>query len=96
MSKLNKKQAKVLVESLASEFLALDVERQRIEREARQLKKRLDELKQGLQGMVGVAEELDVPYVARIGRYYITQIKKHRDVDSYSYDFIDFKVAGVQ
>jgi hypothetical protein len=46
--------------------------------------------------MVGVAEELDVPYVARIGRYYITQIKKHRDVDSYSYDFIDFKVAGVQ
>lgn len=96
MAKINKKQAKVMVESLASEFLSLDIERQRIEREARQLKKRLDELKQGLQGVVGVAEELDVPYVARIGRYYITQIKKHRDVDSYSYDFIDFKVADVQ
>ncbi len=94
--KLNKKQAKVLVESLASEFIALDTERQRIERESRQLRKKLDELKEALQGIVGVAEELDVPYVARVGTYYITQIKKHRDVDSYSYDFIDFKIVDSQ
>lgn len=91
--KLNKKQAKVLVESLAAEFIALDIERQRIERDARQLRKKLDDLKEGLQGVVGVAEELDVPFVARIGNYYITQIKKHRDVDAYSYDFIEFKVV---
>ena len=94
--KLNKKQAKVMVESLAAEFVALDVERQRIDREARQLRKKLDELKEALQGMVGVAEELDVPYVSRVGNYYITQIKKHRDVDAYSYDFIDFKIINSQ
>jgi dsDNA-specific endonuclease/ATPase MutS2 len=94
--KLNKKQAKVLVESLAAEFMALDIERQRIERESRQLRKKLDELKEGLQGVVGIAEELDVPFVTRIGNYYITQIKKHRDVDAYSYDFIDFKVVDSQ
>lgn len=92
--KLNKKQARVLVESLAAEFIALDIERQRIEREARQLKKKLEELKEGLQAVVGVAEELDVPFVARIGTYYITQIKKHRDVDAYSYDFVEFKVVS--
>lgn len=94
--KLNKKQAKVMVESLAAEYLALDLERQRIDREARQLRKRLEELREGLQGIIGVAEELDVPCVARIGKYYITQIKKHRDVDAYSYDFIEFKVVDIQ
>jgi hypothetical protein len=94
--KLNKKQAKVMVESLAAEYLTLDLERQRIDREARQLRKRLEELREGLQGIIGVAEELDVPCVARIGKYYITQIKKHRDVDSYSYDFIEFKVVDIQ
>jgi len=94
--KLNKKQAKVMVESLAAEYLALDIERQRIDREARQLRKRLEELREGLQGIIGVAEELEVPCVARIGSYYITQIKKHRDVDSYSYDFIEFKVVDIQ
>jgi hypothetical protein len=94
--KLNKKQAKVMVESLAAEYLALDIERQRIDREGRQLRKRLEELREGLQGIIGVAEELEVPCVARIGNYYITQIKKHRDVDSYSYDFIEFKVVDIQ
>ena len=85
-----------MVESLAAEFVALDVERQRIEREGRQLRKKLDELKEALQGIVGVADELEVPYVSRIGNYYITQIKKHRDVDAYSYDFIDFKIINSQ
>jgi hypothetical protein len=94
--KLNKKQAKVMVESLAAEYLSLDLERQRIDREARQLRKRLEELREGLQGIIGVAEELEVPCVARIGNYYITQIKKHRDVDAYSYDFIEFKVVDIQ
>jgi chaperonin cofactor prefoldin len=93
---MNKKQVKVMVESLAAEYLSLDVERQRIDRESRQLKKRLEELREALQGIIGLAEELDVPYVSRVGKYYITQIKKHRDVDSYSYDFIDFKIVDVQ
>lgn len=94
--KLNKKQTKVIVENIAAEFVQLDLERQRIEREGRQLRKKLDELKETLQNMVGVAERLDVPYVARVGAYYITQIKKHRDVDAYSYDYIDFKITTTQ
>lgn len=94
--KLTKKQARVLVESLAAEYVALDIERQRIDRESRQLKKKLEELREGLQAVVGVAEELEVPFVARIGTYYITQIKKHRDVDAYSYDFIEFKIVDSQ
>lgn len=94
--KLTKKQARVLVESLAAEYVALDIERQRIDRESRQLKKKLEELREGLQAVVGVAEELEVPFVARIGNYYITQIKKHRDVDAYSYDFIEFKIVDSQ
>lgn len=91
---MTKKQAKVLVESLAAEYISLDFERQRIERETRALKKKLEELREGLQAVVGVAEQLEVPLVSRIGNYYITQIKKHRDVDAYSYDFIDFKVIN--
>lgn len=93
---MKKKQIKVVMEDLAQQFIELDLERQRIERDARYLRKQLDELKESIQNMVGVAEELDVPFVSRIGKYYITQIKKHRDVDSYSYDFIDFKVVSVQ
>ena len=94
--KLSKKQTRVIVENIAAEFVELDLERQRIERESRQLRKKLDELKETLQNMVGIAEELDVPYVARVGSYYITQIKKHRDVDAYSYDYVDFKITKSQ
>ena len=94
--KLSKKQTKVIVENIAAEFVSLDLERQRIERESRLLRKKLEELKESLQGMVGVAEQLDVPYVARVGEYYITQIKKHRDVEAYSYDYIDFKIVKSQ
>ena len=93
---MNKKQVKVMVESLATEYLSLDIERQRIDREGRQLKKRLEELREALQGIIGLAEELEVPYVSRVGKYYITQIKKHRDVDSYSYDFVEFKIVDIQ
>lgn len=93
--KLSKKQVKVLMEDLAQQFIELDIERQRIEREARMLRKNLEELKESIQNIVGVAEELDVPYVSRVGNYYITQIKKHRDVDAYSYDFIDFKIVSM-
>lgn len=85
-----------MVESLATEYLSLDIERQRIDREGRQLKKRLEELREALQGIIGLAEELEVPYVSRVGKYYITQIKKHRDVDSYSYDFVEFKIVDIQ
>lgn len=94
--KMSKKQMKVMIEDMAQQFVVYDAERQRIEREVRDLKKKLDELKENIQRMVGVAEELEVPLVSRIGNYYITQIKKHRDVDSYSYDFVEFKIIPVQ
>jgi chaperonin cofactor prefoldin len=94
--KMSQKKLKTVVEDMASQFVALDTERQRIEREARQLKKKLDELKEVIQEIVGVAEEMEVPFVSRVGNYYITQIKKHRDVDAYSYDFIEFKIMNVQ
>ena len=94
--KMSQKKLKTVVEDMAGQFVALDTERQRIEREARQLKKKLDELKEVIQEIVGVAEEMEVPFVSRVGNYYITQIKKHRDVDAYSYDFIEFKIMNVQ
>lgn len=94
--KLTKKQVKVVMEDLAHQFMQLDTERQRIEREGRYLRKQLDELKEAMQEIVGVAEEIEVPFVCRIGNYYITQIKKHRDVNAYSYDFVEFKIAAVQ
>lgn len=82
-----------IVENLAEQFVLLDNERQRIEREAREIRKRLDELKENMQRLIGYAEMYDIPYVARVSHYYILQIRKHRDVDAYSYDFIEFKVV---
>lgn len=83
-----------IVENLAEQFVLLDNERLRIERQSRYIRKRLDELKENIQEIVGYAETHNLPYVARAGHYYILQIKKHRDVDSYSYDFIEFKVVS--
>lgn len=94
--KMSKKQMKVMIEDMAQQFVLYDTERQRIEREVRDLKKKLDELKQNIQSIVGIADEMEVPLVSRIGNYYITQIKKHRDVDAYSYDFVEFKIIPVQ
>lgn len=87
-----KRQLKVAVVSFAEEFIQLDVERQRLEKEARDIRKKLDELKSSIQDIIGAAEQCEMPYVQRVGDYYITQILKHRDVEAYSYDFIDFKV----
>lgn len=91
-----KKNEKENVKTLAHQFMRLDAERQRIEREARELKKKLDSLKEEIQGVIGAADQVDVAVVAKIEDLYITQTMKHRDVKAYSYDFIEFKVAQAQ
>ena len=67
--KMSKKQMKVMIEDMAQQFVLYDTERQRIEREVRDLKKKLDELKQNIQSIVGIADEMEVPLVSRIGNY---------------------------
>ena len=83
------------VETIAEQFVQLDEKRQRLERECRELKKSLESLRDDLQKMVGVAEDLDIPLVVRVGNYCITQTKKHREVRAYEYDFVEFKVVEV-
>lgn len=81
------------LQSLAERYVALDSERLELERSTRSIKKQLGEIKEQLQEAVGVAEELEVPYVSSIGAYQISQILKHRDIEAYSYDFVEFKVV---
>lgn len=88
-----KKQLQTAVENLAEEYVKIEIEKHRLDKEARQLKKRMENLKESIQNVIGKAEEVDVPIMTRVGRFYITQILKHRDVDAYSYDFIDFKIV---
>lgn len=89
----SKKQLMVAVESLAEEYVKIEIEKQRLDKEARQLKKRMENLKESIQNVIGKAEEVEMPIITRVGRYYITQILKHRDVEAYSYDFIEFKIV---
>ena len=88
-----KKQEMSELQELAATFVELDEERQEADRKSRALKKKLDQIKERLQEAVGVTEERDVPYVTSIGIYQISQILKHRDVEAYSYDYIDFKIV---
>lgn len=82
------------VELMATEFRQLDDERLELERRCRFLKKRLHLLQQDIQTYIGVAETLDVPLVTRIGKFFITQIRKHRFVESYECDFVEFKIVS--
>lgn len=93
MSAARKKKVINEVELQAQKYLELNAKRAEIEREARQLKKELESLKESLQKTVGVAESLGVPYVTQVGEYYITQIKKYREVKAYNYEFIEFSVS---
>lgn len=83
-----------IIETLAEEFDQLNRQRSELERKNRELKKRLKALECGIQEFIGAADAVDIPIVTRIGKFFITQIKKHRKVQSYEYDFIEFKVIN--
>jgi hypothetical protein len=87
-----KREQKAALEALANEFFELDQQRLELDRKNRLLKKRLKALQEGLQEFIGTADAVDVPLVSRIGKFFITQIKKHRGVPAYEYDFIEFRV----
>lgn len=87
-----KKQQRTTIETLASEFRQLDDERLELDRKIRLLKKRLQALQESIQEFTGVVDTIDVPLVTRIGRFFITQIKKHREVSAYEYDFVEFRI----
>lgn len=91
-----KKKQQSVIETLAAEFRQLDDERHQLERKCRSLKKRLSAIQNNLQEFVGTADVLEVPIVSRIGNFLITQIKKHRQVDSYEYDYLEFKVIDME
>lgn len=91
-----KRDQKVALEALANEFCALDKERIEIERKARLLKKRMRTIQEGIQEFIGIADLVDVPLVSRISKFFITQIKKHRVVPAYEYDFVEFKIIESQ
>lgn len=83
------------IQALAGEFVHLDERRLHLERECRDLKKNLDDLKEEIQKMVGVADIMNVPQVITIGNFCISQVKKHREVQAYEYDYVEFKVVEV-
>lgn len=87
------KQIKSELEQHAQEYLELNAERLEIERKTRELKKKLEALKGSIQAAVGVAEQLNLPYVTQVGNFYITQIKKAREVKAYQYEFVEFNVS---
>lgn len=80
------------IETLASEFLRLDQQRLDLEKKCRELKKSMESLRGELENFVGVANQCNIPLVVTIGNYCITQIKKHREVKAYEYDYVEFKV----
>jgi hypothetical protein len=81
------------VEVLAIEFCQLNEERIQLERRCRYLKKRQVALQEGIQDYIGIAEMVDVPLVTRIGKFFITQVKKHRFVEAYECSFVEFKIV---
>jgi len=90
-----KKKQQSAIEALATEFKQLDDERHQLERRCRGIKKRISAIQNNLQEFVGTADMLNVPVVSRIGNFLITQIKKHRQVESYEYDYLEFKVIDM-
>ncbi len=82
-----------MVQSLVDEYLFLEEKKQEADRAARQLKKKVDDLKAKIQDQIGKAESLDTIFLSKIGKYNITQVLRHRDVSAYSYDFIEFVVS---
>ena len=62
-----------VLELWAMEYAELDEKRLKLEKECREIKHSLDELKEKIQEMVGVAEELNIPMVVTIGDYCVAQ-----------------------
>lgn len=89
-----KRRDQTTVEVLAMEFCQIDEERMELERRCRYLKKRLHGLREGIQEHIGIADVVDVPLVTRIGKYFITQIRKQRFVEAYESDFVEFKIVS--
>lgn len=89
-----KRKDQTIVEVLATEFRQLDDERLELERRCRFLKKRMQILQTDIQEYIGVAETLDVPLVTRIGKFFITQIRKYRAVEAYECNFVEFKIVA--
>jgi len=88
-----RKREQTTIELLANEFCQLNEERLEIERRCRYLKKRLRNIQEGIQEHIGIADTLDVPLVTRIGKFFITQIRKHRFVAAYECDYVEFHVV---
>jgi hypothetical protein len=88
-----KRRDQATVEQLAIEFRQLDEERLELDRRCRFLKKRMHLLQADIQEYIGVADKLDVPLVTRIGKFFITQIRKHRFVEAYECNFVEFKIV---
>lgn len=88
-----KKKTQTMLESLANEYHQLDEERLELDRKHRMLKQKLKSLQETLQEYIGAADHLGVPVVTRINKFFITQIRKHRNVSAYEYDFIEFYVV---
>lgn len=84
------------LETFALEFCELDAEKRELDRRCRHLKRRLTELQESIQEHIGTTDIVDVPLVSRIGRFLITQIKKHRRVCAHEYDFVEFKVLNIK
>lgn len=89
-----KRKDQTTVELMATEFRQLDDERLELERRCRFLKKRMHTIQADIQEYIGVAETLDVPLVTRIGKFFITQIRKHRFVEAYECNFVEFKIVS--
>ena len=89
-----KRKDQSIVELMATEFRQLDTERLELDRRCRFLKKRMHMLQEGIQEHIGVAETLNVPLVTRIGKFFITQIRKHRSVEAYECNFVEFKIVS--
>jgi metal-responsive CopG/Arc/MetJ family transcriptional regulator len=83
-----------MVEGLLQEFVTIDKKRQEMDKIARELKKRSDDIKKQIQSYIGEAEKVDTIYLVNIGRFSVSQILRHRDVNAYSYDFVEFVVAN--
>lgn len=81
------------LENNIQEYHDLNTERLEIERKIRELRTKLHSLKVDIQSAVGVAEQYNIPHVTQIGRYYIIQIRKAREVKAYNYDYVEFNIS---
>lgn len=82
-----------MVQGLLDEFVMIEKQKQEADKVSRNLKKKVDALKEQIQSHIGTSESLDTILLSKIGKYNVTQVLRHRDVSAYSYDFIEFIVS---